>query len=204
MNQGFFAVRRTCPSCHGSGKKIESPCISCGGSGLKRINKSLKVKIPAGVYHGAQVRVSGEGEAGEQGGPSGDLYIVVSLKEHKIFERDGGDLHCIMPITFPQATLGAEVEAPTLTGKVKIKIPAGTESGRVFRLRGNGVPDVRTGHTGDLYVRVQIAVPKKLSSKQEESLRKFAEETGDEVYPERSSFLGKVKDFWDDLANEVK
>jgi len=204
MSQGFFAVRRTCPNCHGTGKKIESPCITCGGSGRKRETKKLKVKVPAGVYHGAQVRVSGEGEAGEQGGPSGDLYIVVSLKQHKIFERDGGDLHCIMPITFPQATLGAEVEAPTLTGKVKIRIPAGTEGGRVFRLRGNGVPDVRTGQTGDLYVRVQIAVPKKLSDKQEESLRKFAEETGDEVYPERSSFLGKVKDFWDDLANEVK
>ncbi len=204
MNQGFFAVRRTCPACHGSGKKIESPCITCGGAGRKRVTKKLKVKIPAGVYHGAQVRVSGEGEAGEQGGPSGDLYIVLSLKEHSIFERDGGDLHCTMPITFPQATLGAEVEAPTLTGKVKIRIPAGTESGRVFRLRGNGVPDVRTGHTGDLYVRVHIAVPKKMSSKQEELLRQFAEEAGDEVYPERSSFLGKVKDFWDDLAKEVK
>jgi molecular chaperone DnaJ len=204
MNQGFFAVRRTCPSCHGSGKKIESPCITCGGAGRKRVNKKLKVKIPAGVYHGAQVRVSGEGEAGEQGGPSGDLYIVITLKEHKIFERDGGDLHCTMPITFPQATLGAEVEAPTLTGKIKIRIPAGTESGRVFRLRGNGVPDVRTGHTGDLYVRVHIAVPKKMSGKQEELLRQFAAEAGDEVYPERSSFLGKVKDFWDDLAKEVK
>lgn len=204
MNQGFFAVRRTCPTCHGSGKKIESPCITCGGAGRKKETKTLKVKIPAGVYHGAQVRVSGEGEAGEQGGPSGDLYIVVSLKEHKIFERDGGDLHCTMPITFPQATLGAEVEAPTLTGKIKIKIPAGTESGRVFRLRGKGVPDVRTGHTGDLYVRVHIAVPTKMSSKQEELLRQFAEEAGDDVYPERSSFLGKVKDFWDDLANEVK
>lgn len=204
MSQGFFAVRRTCPNCHGSGKKIESPCITCGGAGRKKVNKKLKVKVPAGVYHGAQVRVSGEGEAGEQGGPAGDLYIVVSLKEHKIFERDGADLHCTMPITFPQATLGAEVEAPTLTGKVKIRIPAGTEGGRVFRLRGNGVPDVRTGHTGDLYVRVQIAVPKKMSSKQEECLRKFAEEAGDEVYPERSSFLGKVKDFWDDLAREVK
>ncbi|MES0370712.1 MAG: molecular chaperone DnaJ [Mariprofundaceae bacterium] len=204
MNQGFFAVRRSCPNCHGTGKKIESPCITCGGSGRKKVNKKLKIKIPAGVYHGAQVRVSGEGEAGAQGGPSGDLYIVVSLKEHNIFERDGADLHCTMPITFPQVTLGAEVEAPTLTGKVKIRIPAGTESGRVFRLRGHGVPDVRTGHTGDLYVRVHIAVPKKLSEKQEECLRKFAEEAGDEVYPERSSFLGKVKDFWDDLAREVK
>jgi len=204
MSQGFFAVRRTCPACHGSGKKIESPCISCGGSGRKKVTKNLKVKIPAGVYHGAQVRVSGEGEAGEQGGPSGDLYIVVTLKPHKIFERDGADLYCSMPITFPQATLGAEVDAPTLHGKIKIRIPAGTESGRVFRLRGNGVPDVRTHQTGDLYVKVHIAVPKKMSSKQEELLRQFADEAGDEVYPERSSFLGKVKDFWDDLSREVK
>jgi len=204
MSQGFFAVRRTCPSCHGSGKKIESPCVACGGSGRTRIQKSLKVKIPAGVYHGAQVRVSGEGEAGTQGGPSGDLYIVITLKEHKIFERDGADLYCDMPVTFPQATLGAEVDAPTLHGKVKIRIPAGTESGRVFRLRGNGVPDVRTGQTGDLYVKVHIAVPKKMTAKQEELLRQFAEEAGDEVYPERSSFLDKVKDFWDDLSREVK
>lgn len=204
MQQGFFAIQRPCPSCHGSGKHIESPCINCGGTGRKRVTKKLKVKIPAGVYDGAQVRVSGEGEAGLQGGPAGNLYIVVSLKKHPIFERDGNDLHCTMPITFPQATLGAEVDAPTLTGRVKIKIPAGTESGRVMRLRGHGVPDVRTHDKGDLYVHVQIAVPKKLSTKQEELLRQFASEAGDEVYPERSSFLDKAKQFWDDLAGEIK
>ncbi len=201
MQQGFFAVRRPCPSCNGAGKKIESPCVTCGGTGRKKVKKSLKVKIPAGVYDGAQVRVSGEGEAGTNGGASGDLFIVVRIKEHSIFERDGADLHCEMPITFPQATLGSEVDAPTLDGKVKIKIPAGTESGRVFRLRGHGVKDVRVRQQGDLYVRVQIAVPKKLTDKQKELLKAFAEETGDEVYPERSSFLGKVKDLWDDLAS---
>ncbi len=201
MQQGFFAVRRPCPSCQGSGKKIESPCVSCGGTGRKKVKKNLKVKIPAGVYDGAQVRVGGEGEAGTNGGSSGDLFIVVRIKEHTIFERDGADLHCEMPITFPQATLGAEVDAPTLDGKVKIKIPAGTESGRVFRLRGHGVKDVRVRQQGDLYVRVQIAVPKKLTDKQKELLQAFAKETGDEVYPERSSFLGKVKDLWDDLAS---
>ena len=201
MQQGFFAVRRPCPSCNGSGKKIESPCVTCGGTGRKKVKKNLKVKIPAGVYDGAQVRVSGEGEAGTNGGASGDLFIVVRIKEHSIFERDGADLHCEMPITFPQATLGSEVDAPTLDGKVKIKIPAGTESGRVFRLRGHGVKDVRVRQQGDLYVRVQIAVPKKLTDKQKELLKAFAEETGDEVYPERSSFLGKVKDLWDDLAS---
>ena len=119
-----------------------------------------------------------------------------------MFERDGADLHCEMPITFPQATLGAEVDAPTLDGKVKIRIPAGTESGRVFRLRGHGVKDVRVHQKGDLFVRVQIAVPKKLTAKQEELLKAFAKETGDEVYPERSSFLGKAKKLWDDLAGE--
>ncbi|HID37481.1 MAG TPA: molecular chaperone DnaJ [Ghiorsea sp.] len=201
MQQGFFAVRRTCPSCQGAGKKIESPCVTCGGTGRKKVKKNLKVKIPAGVYDGAQVRVGGEGEAGLNGGVSGDLFIVVRIKEHSIFERDGADLHCEMPITFPQATLGAEVDAPTLDGKVTIKIPAGTESGRVFRLRGHGVKDVRARQKGDLYVRVQIAVPKKLTHKQKELLQAFAKETGDEVYPERSSFLGKVKDLWDDLAS---
>ncbi|MCF6208236.1 MAG: molecular chaperone DnaJ [Ghiorsea sp.] len=202
MQQGFFAVRRTCPSCQGAGKKIESPCVSCGGTGRKKVKKNLKVKIPAGVYDGAQVRVSGEGEAGTQGGSPGDLFIVVRIKEHAMFERDGADLNCEMPITFPQATLGAEVDAPTLDGKVKIRIPAGTESGRVFRLRGHGVKDVRVHQKGDLFVRVQIAVPKKLTAKQEELLKAFAKETGDEVYPERSSFLGKAKKLWDDLAGE--
>jgi len=201
MQQGFFAVRRPCPSCQGAGKKIESPCVSCGGTGRKKVKKKLKVKIPAGVYDGAQVRVSGEGEAGTNGGHSGDLFIVVHIKAHSIFERDGADLHCEMPITFPQATLGAEVDAPTIDGKVKIKIPAGTEGGKVFRLRGHGVKDVRVRQQGDLYVRVQIAVPKKLTDKQQELLQAFAKETGDEVYPERSSFLGKVKDLWDDLAS---
>ncbi|TLS66692.1 molecular chaperone DnaJ [Mariprofundus erugo] len=205
MQQGFFAVRRTCPTCHGSGTRIESPCISCGGAGRVKVNKKLKVKIPAGVYEGAQVRVTGEGEVGKQGMPSGDLYIVIALKAHSIFERDGADLYCTMPVTFPQATLGAEVDAPTLGGRVKIRIPAGTEGGRVFRLRGHGVPDIRaSGQKGDLYVRVNIAVPKKLSGRQEELLRQFASEAGDEVYPDRSSFLGKVKEFWDELSGENK
>jgi len=205
MQQGFFAVRRTCPTCHGAGTRIESPCVECGGAGRIKVNKKLKIKVPVGVYDGAQVRVSGEGEAGQQGGPAGDLYVVISLKEHQIFEREGADLYCTMPVTFPQASLGSEVDAPTLDGRIKIKIPAGTEGGRVFRLRGHGVPDVRSGgQKGDLYVRVQIAVPKKMSARQAELLREFANETGDEVYPERSSFLGKVKDFWDDLSGEAK
>jgi len=202
VSQGFFAVRRTCPACHGAGRKIETPCPKCAGQGRVRIEKTVKVRIPAGVYDGAQVRVAGEGEAGTQGAPNGDLYIVISLKPHPIFERDGADLYCTMPVTFPQAALGAEVEAPTLQGKVRIRIPPGTEGGRVFRLRGHGVPDVRTNQKGDLYVKVQIAVPKHLTPRQEALLRQFAEETGDDVYPERTSFLDRVKRFWDDLAGE--
>lgn len=204
MTQGFFAVRRTCPACHGRGVRIESPCVDCGGAGRVRKNQTLKVRIPAGVYDGAQVRVGGQGEAGVQGGPAGDLYIVVSLKKHPIFEREGADLHCAMPITFPQAALGADVEAPTLTGRIKIRIPAGSDDAKVFRLKGHGVLDLRTGQKGDLYVKTRIAVPRKLTPKQEELLRQFAQVTGDEVYPERSSFLDKAKKFWDDLAGEVK
>jgi len=205
MQQGFFAVRRTCPTCQGAGTRIDSPCLDCGGAGRVKVTKKLKIKVPAGVYDGAQVRVSGEGEPGQHGSPAGDLYVVIALKAHSIFEREGADLYCTMPVTFPQATLGAEVDAPTLNGRVKIKIPAGTEGGRVFRLRGHGVPDVRAGsQKGDLYVRVQIAVPKKMSSRQEQLLREFANEAGDDVYPERSSFLGKVKDFWGEISNENK
>jgi len=204
MNQGFFAIRRTCPTCHGAGTRIESPCVTCGGRGRVRTTKNLKVRIPAGVYDGAQVRVGGEGEAGAQGAASGDLYIVVALNKHPIFERDGKDLHCTLPITFPQATLGAEMEVPTLSGRLKMKIPAGTEEGRVLRLRGYGVPDLRLGGTGDLYVHVHISVPRKLSKKQEELLREFASATGDEVYPERSSFLDVARRFWDGLAGEEK
>ncbi|MDQ6975448.1 MAG: molecular chaperone DnaJ [Mariprofundaceae bacterium] len=201
MQQGFFAVRRTCPECQGAGTRIESPCPQCAGSGKKRIKKHLKVKLPAGIYDGAQVRVTGEGEVGGQGAGNGDLYIVVSIKEHPIFERDGADIYCIMPITFPQAALGAEVKAPTLSGSVKIRIPAGTEGGRTFRVRGQGIADVRAkGVQGDLYVKVQIAVPSDLTARQKELLLEFAEATGDEVYPECSSFLDKVKSFWDGLA----
>jgi len=200
VQQGFFVTRQTCPHCQGKGKKVESPCSKCRGDGRVQQKKKLKVRIPAGIYDGAQVRVTGEGESGPNGGSSGDLYIQVSLKEHPIFERDGADLHCSMPITFPQAALGAEVNAPTLSGKVKIKIPAGTESGKQFRLRGKGVQDVRLGHTGDLYVQVYIDVPKKLSDEQKELLHAFAEGTGHDTYPQCETFLDKVKKFWDSLA----
>lgn len=202
MSQGFFSIRQTCPACQGAGKRIESPCRSCGGTGRVRTVKKLKVRIPAGVYDGAQVRVSGEGEAGPQGTAAGDLYIVIKLKQHPIFGREGKDLHCTVPITFPQAVLGSEMEVPTLSGKVRVKIPAGTEEGQVLRLRGHGVSDIRESGKGDLYVHVHISVPKKLSRRQEELLREFAAATGDEVYPERSSFLNMVKRFWDDLAGE--
>jgi len=204
MSQGFFSVRRTCPACNGSGKRIESPCPSCAGAGRERTVKKLKVRIPAGVYEGAQVRVNGEGEAGPHSSAPGDLYIVITLDKHSIFTREGNDLHCTVPVTFPQATLGSEMEVPTLSGKVKVKIPAGTEDGRVLRLRGHGVPDIRANGTGELYVHIHISVPKKLSKDQEDLLRAFATATGDDVYPERSSFLNIAKRFWDDLAGESK
>ena len=201
VQQGFFAVRRSCPTCNGTGKKIESPCVECGGAGRVKVSKKLKIKVPAGVYDGAQVRVSGEGETGLHGAAKGDLYVVISLKEHPKFKRDGADLHCTLPVTFPQAALGAEVDAPTLDGQVKIRIPAGTEPGRVFRLRGHGVPDVRVHNKGDLYVHIQVSVPKKLTSRQEELLRQFAAESGDKVAADKGSFLDKVKDVWDDLSS---
>ncbi|MDX8393308.1 MAG: molecular chaperone DnaJ [Mariprofundales bacterium] len=204
VQQGFFAMRRACPHCNGVGKSIETPCNICRGQGRIRKNKEVNIRVPAGVYHDAQVRVSGEGEAGESGQSSaGDLYLHIRIREHAIFTREGADLHCQMPITFPQAVLGAEVEAPTLDGKVKIRIPAGSEGGQVFRVRGRGVTDIRArGQKGDLYVHAHIAIPKKLTAKQQGLLTAFAEETGDEVYPTRSSFLGKVKNFWDELAGE--
>ncbi|MDX8411970.1 MAG: molecular chaperone DnaJ [Mariprofundaceae bacterium] len=204
MSQGFFAIRRACPTCQGSGRRIESPCASCHGNGRVHQKKSLKVRIPAGVYDGAQVRVGSEGEAGEYGATPGDLYIVVELLPHAIFGRDGADLHYTMPITFPQAVFGAEVEVPTLEGKLRMKIQPGTETGKVYRLRGHGAPDLRTSGSGDLYVKIQIAVPKKLSKKQSDLLLAFADATGDELYPERSSFLDKARQFWDNLAGEVK
>jgi len=199
-NQGFFSTSRTCPSCEGMGKIIESPCVSCGGAGRVRGEEKLKVSIPAGVYSGAKVKVPGRGGSPrDRSGLPGDLYIAIAIEEHSIFSKDGNDLYCDMPITFPQAVLGTDIAIPTLCGKVSIKIPAGTDGGKIFRISGKGVNDVRIGSIGDLYVRVSIAVPKSLTRDQKDILQVFSEETGDCVYPERESFLGKVKDFINNL-----
>jgi len=200
--RGFFSIQQTCPRCGGQGEVIQQPCPACGGSGRVRRTRSVRVRIPAGAKDGMQLRVPGEGEAGHGGAPAGDLYIRVHIRPHPLFRREGNDLYCEVPITFPTAALGGEIEVPTLEGKTRVRVPAGVQGGQTLRVPGKGMPDLRTGRRGDLYVKVRIAVPKRLSAKAKELLRAFAEETGDEAYPERTSFLEKIKRFWDEIAGE--
>lgn len=202
MQQGFFSVQQTCPKCHGTGKiiKDEDKCDTCHGAGRQKINKTLSVKIPAGVDEGDRIRLSGEGEAGVNGGPTGDLYVVVHLKEHEIFQRDGGNLHCEMPISFSTAALGGEIEVPTLGGSAKMKIPAETQTGGVFRLRGKGIKPLRTTEYGDLMVHVVVETPIKLTEKQKELLREFETSTqadSGKHSPRSKGWLDKVKDFFE-------
>ncbi|GIX47927.1 MAG: chaperone protein DnaJ [Candidatus Tectimicrobiota bacterium] len=172
--QGFFALRTTCPQCHGEGQHIPHPCPKCRGRGMVRATKRLSVKIPAGVDDGARLRLVGEGEEGQHGGPPGDLYVVVHVAPHAFFERHGTDVHCQVPISFPQAALGAEVEVPSLYGPQKLTIPRGTQTGDTLRLRGCGIPDVRTGRRGDQIVHVVVRTPTHLTPRQEELLRELA------------------------------
>lgn len=191
---GRVVNRRVCMTCQGTGKIIKEKCSTCRGQGKIKKQKTISVSIPAGVDHGMQVRMPGQGEPGANGGPSGDLYIVLRVKDHEFFERDGQDIYCEMPITYVQATLGDEIEVPTLTGRVKLKIPAGTQTGTFFRIRGKGVPAVRGNVQGDQRVRVKVIVPKKLTDRQKELLREFAEVSGDHTPEEQSEgFLDKVK-----------
>jgi len=201
MQQGFFAVQQACPTCSGKGKVIESPCPKCRGRGVNEETKTLSVKIPAGVDTGDRIRLTGEGEAGPNGGPSGDLYVEVSVRRHAIFERDGSDLHCEMPISFAQAALGGEIEVPTLEGRVKLKVPAECQSAKVFRLRGKGVKSVRGGAIGDLMVQLNIETPVNLNSKQKELLRDFqaSVDGGKKHSPKAKSFFDGVKKFFDDV-----
>lgn len=185
---------RPCNKCRGTGKAVETPCGTCGGKGQERKLKKVKVKIPAGVDNGSVVSLRGEGEPGQKGGPHGDLYVVIRVKPHDLFEREGMNIYCEIPITFAQATLGDELEVPTLEGKVKYKIPEGTQSGTVFRLKGRGINHPKGYGKGDQFVKVVVEVPKKLSEKQKEVIRQFAEESGEEVYEQRKSFFKKVKD----------
>ena len=185
-----------CPNCQGAGTIIEHKCETCYGQGRVKKAKEINVKIPAGVDDGATIKMSGEGQLGHKGGPRGDLYIIINVIPHKLFERDGYNVYLEMPITFVQAALGDEVEVPTLDGKVKYKIPEGTQSGTVFRLRGKGIPHLRSTQRGDQLVKVSVEVPKKLSEKQKDLLRDFAKETGTEVNEQSRNFFDKVRDIF--------
>lgn len=200
MQQGFFSVQQTCPNCRGRGEMITNPCSSCHGSGQVRKTKTLQVKIPAGVDTGDRIRLSGEGEPGERSGPAGDLFVEMVVREHSLFTRDGDNLHCDIPISFATAALGGEIEVPTLGGRVTLKVPPETQSGKVFRLRGKGVKSVRSSVTGDLYCRTAVEVPVNLTREQRESLEQFdssLQEGGKRHSPQSSSFFDGVKSFFD-------
>jgi molecular chaperone DnaJ len=199
MQQGFFSVQQTCPDCRGSGKTISDPCPDCRGSGRVQKTKTLSVKVPAGVDSGDQIRLAGEGEAGELGGPSGDLYVQVKLKPHDIFRREEDDLYCEMPVGIATAALGGELVVPTLEGRASIKVPAGTQSEKLFRLKGKGVRNVRSGRVGDLYCRVSIETPVNLTGEQEnliKELDKLLKEGGSRHSPREQSWLDKIKSFF--------
>ncbi len=202
MQQGFFSIQQTCPTCHGTGKTISTPCTDCGGAGRVKRYKTLAVKIPAGIDHGDRVRLAGEGEHGVSGGPAGDLYVVVQIRHHPVFERDGADLHCDMPISFGVAALGGEIEIPTLEGHAKLKIPAETQTGQVFRLRGKGIKALRGSGYGDLLCHVIVETPVKLTESQKELLRQLESSTrGSETHsPRAKTFMDKVRDFFNPAA----
>jgi molecular chaperone DnaJ len=195
-SRGFFQVAQTCPTCHGTGRVIEKPCRSCHGEGRREKTSRIKLKIPAGIDEGSRLRSPGGGEAGLRGGTSGDLYVVIHLREHPIFQRDGADLHCDMPVPFAVAALGGELRVPTLTGAVNLKIPAGTQGGALFRVRGHGLPALQGNHKGDIIARVHVEVPTKLNSDQRKALEKFAELCGDENTPLHKSFTDRLRDLF--------
>lgn len=193
FQQGFFMVSRTCNQCRGQGTTISDPCSSCKGVGRVRKLRTLSVRIPPGIDTGSRLKLRGEGETGLSGGPAGDLYVVIHVESHSLFERDGLDIICEVPVSFAQVALGAEIDVPTLEGKVKMKIPSGTQSGKVFRLKGRGVQDVQGYHRGDQLVRVALETPTHLTARQKELLKEFAEVGGEEVHPLTKGFIDKVK-----------
>lgn len=195
--QGFFAVSRPCSACAGTGKVVSDPCPKCTGSGRVHVTKNITVKVPPGVDSGSRLRISGEGEAGRRGGPPGDLYIILRVKPHPIFKRHNDDIICEVPIGFPQAALGAEIEVPTIEGEAKLKIPAGTQSGKVFRLRHKGIASLHTGTRGDQQVVVRVETPTKLSDRQKEILEEFAALSGEDTTPLRKNFFSKVKEIFE-------
>lgn len=199
--QGFFTVERTCPTCSGAGQLIKNPCTECDGAGRTEKNRSLAVNIPAGVETGNRIRLSGEGEAGLRGGPAGDLYIFIDVNEHALFEREGVNLQCRIPVSMISASLGGDIEVPTIDGgRSRVKIPSGSQSGRQMRLRGKGMPALRGGPTGDMFIELAVETPVNLTSRQKELLREFGEIEADNN-PEESSFFTKVKTFWDGMKS---
>ena len=198
-SQGFFTVERTCPSCSGMGQVISNPCSSCGGQGRSDKDRSLSVNVPAGVETGTRIRLSNEGEAGLRGGPAGDLYIFIEVREHKIFQRDGNSLFCRIPVSMSGAALGGDIEVPTIDGgRSRVKIPAGSQSGRQMRLRGKGMPSIKSAQKGDMFIEIAVETPVNLTSKQRELLREF-EALSEDNNPESKSFFSSVKSFWDTM-----
>ena len=199
MRQGFFSVQQTCPQCKGTGKLIPDPCVACHGVGKTKNNKTLEVKIPSGIDDGMRIRSTGNGEPGTNGGPPGDLYIEIRVKKHGIFERDGDDLHCAVPISFTMAALGGEIEVPTLAGKAAIDIPEGTQAAKQFRLRGKGIKGVRSSYPGDLYCHVTVETPVKLTEHQRKLLKEFDESLkkgGAKHSPSEEGWADKLKNFF--------
>ena len=195
-SRGFFQIQQTCPDCMGTGQTISDPCKDCHGAGRVKDRTRIRMKIPAGVEDNMRIRSNGNGDAGMRGGPNGDLYVVVQIKSHDIFERDGNDLHCQVPVGYPIAALGGELPVPTLDGKANVRVPPGTQNGATFRLRHQGMKEVGSERKGDLYVHVQIAVPSKLNAEQKEKLQEFAKALGEHNSPLQESFLEKAKRFF--------
>lgn len=195
-SRGFFQVAQTCPNCRGTGQVIENPCPSCGGEGRKEKTSRIKLRIPPGVDEGSRLRSSGNGEAGLRGASRGDLYVVLHIQEHRIFQREGTDLHCEVPLPFATAALGGEIRVPTLAGPINLKIPAGTQSGATFRVRGQGMPALQSSARGDLYIRAEVEVPTKLNDDQRKKLEEFAELCGDHNTPLHKTFYERLKEFF--------
>jgi molecular chaperone DnaJ len=196
VTRGFFNIAQTCPRCRGAGQTIEKPCHTCHGEGRTERTAKIKIKIPAGVEDGTRLRSTGQGEGGTRGGPSGDLYVVLHVEPHDIFQRDGTDLFCSVPISFARAALGGEVKVPTLDGSAVLKVPAGTPSGKIFRLRGKGLPEVHGRSVGDLQVKLYVEVPTRLNAEQRGHLQAFADSCDEHTHPEETSFFKKAMDFF--------
>lgn len=200
--QGFFTVERTCPTCGGAGQTIKNPCKQCGGSGRTRKEKNLSVAIPSGIEDGTRIRLTGEGEAGLRGGPSGDLYVFLGIKPHRFFQREASNLYCRVPVPMHTVALGGTIEVPTIDGKrMKVTVPPGTQTGQQFRLKGKGMTILRTQNRGDMFVEIQVETPVNLSKKQKELLQEFAGQDTDKTNPQSAGFFSKVKDLWEDLKD---